>query len=157
MARRDYYDDPEAPLPNSIVPAVTVAVRDQDGRLLLIQRSDNGLWAMPGGGLEVGETVAQAAAREVLEETGIAVEIDGVVGIYSDPKHVIAYDDGEVRQQFAICLSARPAGGTLQTSSETVQVRWVEAKDLDELPLHSTIRLRIRHALDPERTAPYVE
>ncbi len=157
MARRDYYDDPEAPVPNSIVPAVTVAVRDENGRLLLIQRSDNGLWAMPGGALEVGETVAHAAAREVLEETGIAVEISGVVGIYSDPKHVIAYDDGEVRQQFAICLSARPLKGTLQTSSETVKVRWVDAQDLDELPVHSTIMLRIRHALDPDRTAPYVE
>ena len=157
MARRDYYDDPEAPVPNSIVPAVTVAVRDENGRLLLIQRSDNGLWAMPGGALEVGETVAHAAAREVLEETGIAVEINGVVGIYSDPKHVIAYDDGEVRQQFAICLSARPLKGTLQTSSETVKVRWVDAQDLDELPVHSTIMLRIRHALDPDRTAPYVE
>ena len=157
MARRDYYDDPDAPLPNSIVPAVTVAVRDDDGRLLLVQRSDNGLWAMPGGALEVGETVAQAAAREVLEETGIAVKINGVIGIYSDPKHVIAYDDGEVRQQFAICLSARPLGGALQTSSETVKVRWVDAQDLDELPVHSTIMLRIRHALDPDRTAPYVE
>lgn len=157
MARRDYYDDPEAPVPNSIVPAVTVAVRDENGRLLLIQRSDNGLWAMPGGALEVGETVAHAAAREVLEETGIAVEISGVVGIYSDPKHVIAYDDGEVRQQFAICLSARPLKGTLQSSSETVKVRWVDAQDLDELPVHSTIMLRIRHALDPDRTAPYVE
>ena len=157
MARRDYYDDPEAPVPNSIVPAVTVAVRDENGRLLLIQRSDNGLWAMPGGALEVGETVAHAAAREGLEETGIAVEISGVVGIYSDPKHVIAYDDGEVRQQFAICLSARPLKGTLQTSSETVKVRWVDAQDLDELPVHSTIMLRIRHALDPDRTAPYVE
>ena len=157
MVRRDYYDDPEAPRPNSIVPAVTVAVRDDDGRLLLIQRSDNGLWAMPGGGLEVGETVAQAAAREVLEETGIAVEINGVVGIYSDPKHVIAYDDGEVRQQFAICLSARPTGGAPETSPETVQVRWVEPDDLEKLPLHSTIRLRIRHALDAARKVPYVE
>lgn len=157
MARRDYYDDPEAPRPNSIVPAVTVAVRDDDGRLLLVQRSDNGLWAMPGGGLEVGETVAQAAAREVLEETGLAVEVNGVVGIYSDPKHVIAYDDGEVRQQFAVCLSARPAGGALQTSSETVQVRWAGPDDLEGLPVHSTIRLRLRHALDPERTDPYIE
>lgn len=157
MARRDYYDDPDAPQPNSIVPAVTAAIRDGDGRLLLIQRSDNGLWAMPGGGLEPGETVAQAAAREVLEETGIAVDVTGVVGIYSDPKHVIAYDDGEVRQQFAICLSARPTGGKLQTSSESVQVRWVGANDLDSLPVHSTTRLRIGHALDPERAAPYFE
>lgn len=157
MARRDYYDDPDAPRPNSIVPAVTVAVRDGEGRLLLIQRSDNGLWAMPGGALEVGETVAQAATREVLEETGIAVEISGVIGIYSDPKHVIAYEDGEVRQQFAICLSARPIGGALETSSETVQVRWVEPDDVEGLPVHSTIRLRIRHALDADRTGPYVE
>ena len=110
MARRDYYDDPSAPRPNSIVPAVTAVVIDDDGRILLIHRTDNDRWALPGGEVELGESVSRAVIREVHEETGIDVEITGLVGIYSDPKHIIAYDDGEVRQQFSLCFRARPIG-----------------------------------------------
>ena len=106
MSRRDYYDDPDAPKPNSIVPAVTAVVEDDQGRVLLIHRVDNDRWALPGGQVEVGERVAETVVREVREETGIEVEVLGLTGVYSDPKHVIAYDDGEVRQQFA--LSFRP-------------------------------------------------
>src|SRR5579859_267143 len=63
-------------------PCSDAAVIDEDGRILLIRRADNGLWAMPGGGLEVGETAAQGAVREVLEETGIACEAVALVGLY---------------------------------------------------------------------------
>jgi len=58
------------------------AVIDDAGRILLIRRADNGLWAMPGGGLEVGETPAQGVVREVLEETGVACEPVALVGVY---------------------------------------------------------------------------
>src|SRR5262245_3038067 len=100
LARRvDYYDDPAAPAPNRIVPAVSAVVADEAGELVLQRRADNGLWALPGGVVEVGESVAQAVVREVKEETGLDVEPVGLVGVYSDPRHVIAYADGEVRQQ----------------------------------------------------------
>ena len=101
MPKRDYYDDPAAPKANSIVVAVTAAVRNPRGELLLIERTDNGLWALPGGAQDLGESVVEAAQREVREETGIDVEITGLSGIYSDPRHVIAYDNGEVRQEFS--------------------------------------------------------
>lgn len=55
--------------------------------------------------MEPGESVREAARREVKEETGINCEITGLVGIYSNPKYVAAYDDGEVRQEFSICLA----------------------------------------------------
>lgn len=106
MPKRDYYNDPNAPQANSIVVAVSAVVRDDEGRVLMIERSDNGLWALPGGAQEIGEDVAGAVRREVLEETGVEVDVVGLSGIYSDPAHVIAYDDGEVRQEFSLCFHA---------------------------------------------------
>ena len=63
MPKKDYFDDPQAPKANSLVVAVAAVIRDDDGKLLMIQRSDNGLWAMPGGSQEIGETTREAAIR----------------------------------------------------------------------------------------------
>jgi ADP-ribose pyrophosphatase YjhB (NUDIX family) len=156
MTRRDYYDDPDAPKPNSIVPAVTAVVEDNQGRVLLIHRVDNDRWALPGGQVEVGERVAETVVREVKEETGIEVEVLGLTGIYSDPKHVIAYDDGEVRQQFALSFRARPVGGRLRSSDESSEVRWLAQGDLKGLDIHPSTRLRIQHGLDQTLTTPYI-
>src|SRR5690349_21468945 len=103
MSRTDYFRDPSAPKANSVVPSVTVVVRDSAGRLLLIHKTDNNLWALPGGGHDIGERIGDTAVREVLEETGVRVVVDNIVGLYTDPEHVLAYEDGEVRQQFSIC------------------------------------------------------
>ena len=83
--RIEYYDSPEAPKPSSLVPAVNVVVVNDAGAILLIRRTDNGNWAVPGGAVDLGESVAQAAVRETLEESGIECVITGIVGIYSDP------------------------------------------------------------------------
>ncbi|MER5350696.1 NUDIX domain-containing protein [Kitasatospora sp. NPDC002551] len=156
MSRIDYFHDPAAPLANSVVPSVTAVVTDGAGRLLLIHKTDNNLWALPGGGHDVGESVADTVVREVREETGIDVEVDSVVGLYTDPGHVMAYDDGEVRQQFSICFRARPVGGELRTSSESKEVRWVDPADLDDLDIHPSMRLRITHGLDATRVQPHI-
>ncbi|WP_405539206.1 NUDIX hydrolase [Streptomyces antimycoticus] len=156
MSRIDYYHDPDAPKANSVVPSVTAVVQDDAGRLLLIHKTDNDLWALPGGGHDIGESVSETVVREVAEETGITVEVDSVVGLYTDPQHVMAYDDGEVRQQFSICFRAHPTGGELRTSSESKEVRWVSPTDLDELDIHPSMRLRITHGLDASRNEPYL-
>lgn len=154
MPKTDYLNDPAAPKANALVVAVTVVVRDDAGRVLLIKRSDNSLWALPGGAQDVGESTAQAAIREVKEETGLQVEIDAISGIYYDPNHVIAYDDGEVRQEFSICFRARLVGGTIRTSAESAHVQWTDPTKLVELPIHPSMLLRIRHGL--ENRAPYI-
>lgn len=154
MARIDHYRSPDAPAANSIVVAVTAFVRDETGRLLLIRRTDNDLYAIPGGALELGETLTQTVQREVVEETGVAVKVTGLIGVYSDPEHVIEFTDGEVRQEFSICFRADPTGGDLRTSDESKEVLWVAPSDLDALNIHPSIRLRIRHGLD-ERAEPY--
>ncbi|MEU1312176.1 NUDIX domain-containing protein [Streptomyces cinnamoneus] len=156
MSRIDYFRDPNAPEANSVVPSVTAVVQDQKGNVLLIHKTDNDLWALPGGGHDVGESIEQTVIREVEEETGISVVVQDIVGLYTDPQHVMAYDDGEVRQQFSICFRARPVGGTLRTSSESKEVRWISPADLDKLDIHPSMRLRITHGLDKARTAPYI-
>lgn len=147
VPKRDYLNDPGAPVPNALVPAVGAFVQDDDGRVLLIRRGDNGLWALPGGGQDIGESVAGAVLREVREETGLDVKITGVVGIYSNPGHVIAYDDGEVRQEYSVVVRARVVGGTLGAGDDAADARWVAADDLAELDVHPAVRLRIEHGL----------
>ncbi|EFL01992.1 NUDIX hydrolase [Micromonospora sp. M42] len=156
MARIDFYNDPAAPSPNSVVPSVTAVIRNEAGDLLMIHRTDNDLWAIPGGGHDAGESIEETVVREVEEETGIRVAVQSIVGTYTNPHHVMQYDDGEVRQQFSICFRASPVGGELRTSAESKEVRWVPPTDLSKLNIHPSIRLRIEHGLDTGRTEPYI-
>jgi 8-oxo-dGTP pyrophosphatase MutT (NUDIX family) len=143
MGRRDYYDDPEAPAANSLVPAASAIVVDGEGRILLHRRQDNNQWALPGGKMELGESLAACAIREVKEETGLDVEVTGIVGIYTDPKHVFAYDDGEVRQEFSICFRTRVVSGELEVSDESFAVAFKTPAEVESLPMVDSIRLRI--------------
>src|SRR5882757_9316888 len=152
--RKDDFNDPDAPKANAAVPSVTAIV--DDGRLLLVHRADNDLWALPGGGHEVGESIEDTVVREVKEETGMDVQVTGLVGLYTNPAHVMAYDDGEVRQQFSLCFRARLLGGRLANSPESKAVRWVPIEEVDALNIHPSMRLRIEHGLDIERREPYL-
>ncbi len=124
MGRVDYYYDLDAPRANSLVVGSSAVVVDDRNRVLLQRRTDSGNWALPGGAMDIGETFAESAVREVKEETGFDVRIERIVGIYSDPGHVFAYDDGEVRQEFSICLACAITGGSLQVSSESTAVEF---------------------------------
>jgi 8-oxo-dGTP pyrophosphatase MutT (NUDIX family) len=155
MARVDYVNDPNAPKANSVVPSVVAIVRDADGRVLMIHKTDNDKWALPGGGHEIGESIADTVVREVNEETGYDVEVVTITGTYTNPQHVMAYDDGEVRQQFSIAFLARLLGGEARTSSESDRVEWVSPEDLEALTIHPSMRLRIEHAINPG-PKPYI-
>jgi ADP-ribose pyrophosphatase YjhB (NUDIX family) len=155
VPKTDYYADPDAPKANSLIVAVGAVVRNDRGEILLIERTDNGLWALPGGAQEIGESVKDAVRREVREETGIEVEVTGLTGIYSDPAHVIAYDDGEVRQEFSLCFAARAISGSLRPSSESRQARWIAPDQVGGLNIHPSMRLRIQHGLSGQ-SAPYI-
>jgi ADP-ribose pyrophosphatase YjhB (NUDIX family) len=154
--RIDYYNDPSAPKANSLVPSVNVVVTDEDGSVLVIQRSDNCNWAIPGGAIDLGESLAQAAVRETKEETGITCEVTGIVGIYTDPRHVVLYtSNGEARQEFSIVLTARAVGGEPTPSDESSQVRWVTRDELAEYQMDRSMRLRVDHFLAGRRS-PYL-
>ena len=157
MSRRiDFYDDPGAPAATSIVPSVNVVVTNDAGEVLLIRRSDNDNWAVPGGAVDLGESVAQAAVRETQEESGIDCQITGVVGIYSDPKHVILYtSNGEVRQEFSILLTATATGGHPTPSSESSDVRWVKVGELAKYGMDRSMRMRVDQYLE-RRASPFI-
>lgn len=155
MPKKDYYDDPQAPAANSMVVAVAAVVQSNTGDILMIERTDNKLWALPGGAQDLGETTREAVIREVYEETGINVEVRGITGIYSDPRHIIAYDNGEVRQEFSIVFRAHPTGGQIRPSSESKQVHWVPQGKIKNLDIHPSMKLRIQHALE-NRKEPYL-
>jgi 8-oxo-dGTP pyrophosphatase MutT (NUDIX family) len=155
VARTEYLDNPDAPKANSIVVAATAFVVDDHDRVLLIRRTDNGLWALPGGAQDFGEYLAETAVRETREESGIDIEVTGIVGIYTNPHHVMAYDDGEVRQQFSVCFRASYVGGETTPSDESSDVRWVAAEELADLPIHPSMRLRIDHGYR-RNAEPYI-
>jgi ADP-ribose pyrophosphatase YjhB (NUDIX family) len=154
--RIDYHNDPNAPEANSMVPSVNVVVLNDAGQILLIRRSDNDNWALPGGAIDLGESATQAAIREAKEETGIDCEITGLVGIYTDPKHIILYtSNGEARQEFSIVLTARPTGGDPTPSDESTEVRWVPSSEVSSYGMDRSMRLRIGHYLE-HRESPVV-
>jgi ADP-ribose pyrophosphatase YjhB (NUDIX family) len=148
VKRVEHFNDPDAPAANSLVPAASAVVLDQAGRILLHRRDDNELWSIPGGAMEVGERIADTAVREVKEETGLEVRPEALVGIYTDPRHVVEYGDGEVRQQFSVCFACRVLGGELSTGEESLEVGFYTPAEIEAMPMHESIRLRIRHYLE---------
>jgi 8-oxo-dGTP pyrophosphatase MutT (NUDIX family) len=155
--RIDFYDDPSAPEANSLVPSVNVVVVNGPGDVLMIRRSDNDNWAVPGGAIDLGESMVQAAVRETLEETGIECEITGLVGIYTDPKHVILYtSNGEARQEFSILLTGAAIGGQPTPSSESSEVRWVPREDISDYQMDRSMRIRMEHYLADRSDSPYL-
>ena len=149
MARRiDWIDDPAAPEPNSLVPSANVIVADDHGRLLMIRRTDSGNYAFPGGAMELGEFIADAAVREAKEETGYDVEVTDVVGLYTNPGHLVEYtSDGEVRQEFTIVFGGRVVGGEPRINEEASEVVWIDPADVDELPMTDSVRHRLANYL----------
>lgn len=127
-------------------PSVSAVILDRRRRLLLQQRSDGGQWGLPGGSVEIGESVAGAVAREVREETGLIVAVRRLVGVYSEPAwQVVRYPDGTVWHYVNVCFECAVRGGELQTCDETLALAYFP---LDRLPasLLANHRVRIRDA-----------
>lgn len=119
------------------------AVLPRGGRILLQRRSDNGLWGVPGGSLEKGESVTEAILREVREETGLRVEVVRLIGVYSDPAfQVVRYPDGKVVHYVTSFFECRILGGELSICEETLELAYFDPGNLppDTVPIH---RIRI--------------
>jgi ADP-ribose pyrophosphatase YjhB (NUDIX family) len=112
--------------------------------LLLMRRSDNGHWGLPGGYVEAGESVSQAVAREVFEETGVRIAVGRLVGVYSDPtRQVIEYGPGRRVHAVNLCFEGRAVGqGEATTPDETLELGYFAPEALPEpfVPIH-TIRI----------------
>ncbi|MEV1011163.1 NUDIX domain-containing protein [Streptomyces sp. NPDC049881] len=143
MGRTEYHHDPAAPKANTLIPASNLLVVDDSGAILLQRRRDTGQWALPGGAQDIGETAAECAVRECQEETGILAAITGFLGVYSDPGHIVAYTDGEIRQQYEATYTGRPVSGVPTVNAEADGVRYVRPADLDRYDIHPSMRRQI--------------
>ncbi|MER6445313.1 NUDIX hydrolase [Streptomyces venezuelae] len=147
MGRTEYYYDPSAPKANTLIPASNLLVVDDSGAILLQRRRDTGQWALPGGAQDIGETATECAVRECLEETGITAEVTGFLGVYTDPNHIVAYTDGEIRQQHETTYIGRPTGGAPTVNDEADGVRFIQPADLGRYDIHPSMRLQIGNYL----------
>lgn len=115
----------------------------EDGRLLAIRRADNGTWELPGGVLELTEAPEAGVAREVLEETGIHVEVDELTGVYKNTTRGIV----------ALVFRCKPSGGTERTSDESTAVDWLTPSEVKE-SMAEVYAIRLLDALD--ESGPHV-
>lgn len=124
-------------VPTHSVSVAGVVINDE-GRVLVIQRHDNGHWEAPGGILDQGETFEQGVRREVLEETGVQVTVDGLTGVYKNMNRGIV----------ALVYRCYVEAGHPRTSSETTSVRWVDRDQIDVL-MSPAYAARIHDAFHP--------
>ena len=103
----------------------SACVRDHAGSVLWQRRSDFGWWGLPGGVLELDESLADCAVREVREETGLEVELLRLVGLYSSPDFDVTYPNGDQVQQVTACFECRVVGGSIRPDGgETLELSW---------------------------------
>jgi 8-oxo-dGTP diphosphatase len=137
---REYPDHP-------IVGVAAVVLRD--GHVLLVQRGREparGLWGLPGGMLELGETLAEGVRREVLEECGVEVEVGPVVGVFEPMQRD---DDGRLRYHYVVLdYLAYYVAGELHAADDADDARWIRVEELERLPMLAATRDMIRRTAE---------
>ncbi|MBP1933193.1 NUDIX domain-containing protein [Ammoniphilus resinae] len=125
---------------DDIKAGVAVIILNKKNEVLLQKRSDVGLWGIPSGHIEIGETVSEAAIREVKEETNLDINIKKLIGVYSDPhSQVFEYPNGRIVHFITTCFLAEITGGEIKCNSdESLEIKFFEQHKLpqDLLKMH---------------------
>ena len=131
----------------------SAVIFNEDKKVLLTRRSDNGQWCLPGGAMEPGESVAEACAREVWEETGLRVEVLRLIGVYSDPHRVIVYPDDNKVHIVALSFEAKVTGGEFGLSNETTEFGYFSLEEAAQMDIIGNHFGRVHDALLGETAA----
>jgi len=126
----------------------SAAIFDEQGRVLLTRRTDNGQWCLPGGRMESGESAAEACEREVSEETGLSVRVKRLVGVYSHPDQLVIYPDGNKVHIVALHFEAEVLGGELGLSNETTDFGYFTMDEIQGMELLGRHKERIFDTLE---------
>jgi 8-oxo-dGTP pyrophosphatase MutT (NUDIX family) len=117
-------------------------------KVLLTRRTDNGRWCLPGGGMESGESAAEACEREVWEETGLKVRVKRLIGVYSNPDQLIVYNDGNKVFMVVMSFEAEIVEGELGLSNETTDFGYFSLAEMEAMPMHGQHKNRVEDALE---------
>ena len=129
-----------------LLPGASAVVRDGDGRILLLRRADNGRWSLPAGMVDPGEQPAEAALREVAEETGVRAEIERLGGVAT---HAAQYPNGDRCEYLAVWFRCRAVGGRARPDGEeSLEVGWFAPDELPELGEFAKLRIETTAAPD---------
>jgi len=112
-------------------------------KMLLIRRTDNGLWAVPGGYMEPGESLTEACRREVLEETGLTIKVHRLIGIYTSPNLTLEYPDGNIWQIVVLHFEAIPVTGEFKLGDETAEIRYFSQSEANKIQMNSLDQKRM--------------
>ena len=153
--RKDYSPEEGMPAANSIRPAAAVAIMDRD-KILLLHRKDNGMWTLPGGTLELNESMTNCAVREVQEECGLRVSISDILGTYTDPDIRIAYSDGEVRREFTIVYIGNVSDTNVTIDEESTGYKWILLSEALSLPMAESQRNRIADVVEYMKSKKHI-
>jgi ADP-ribose pyrophosphatase YjhB (NUDIX family) len=116
-------------------------------KALLTRRTDNGRWCVPGGGMEAGESAAEACIREVWEETGLNVRVKRLIGVYSNPDQLVIYPDGNKAHFVVMSFEAEIISGELGLSNETTEAGFFSVQEMESMPMHGKHKERVENAL----------
>ena len=133
----------------------SAAIFDEEGRILLTKRADNGQWCMPGGGMDPGESVSEACEREVWEETGLRVRVTRLVGVYSYSDQLVVYADGNKAQIVALHFQVEVIGGEPGLSNETTDIGYFTLDEIENLEMFARHKVRIVDTLAAQ-SEPFV-
>ncbi len=128
-----HYKDSAAPQPNQLwLPSVHGVIRNGEESVLLHQRDDHSFWTFPGGKLELGESLETCLAREILEETGLEVAAERLLGVFSSPEYVLALQD-KVFQPLLVVFLCQIRGGELRIGPESLSFAWMNHGNIETL------------------------
>lgn len=140
----------QAKLPPSCSGVAFNAARD---KVLLTRRADNGRWCLPGGAMDPGESAVECCAREVLEETGLMVNVGRLVGLYSDPHIVYEYQDRNRVQGLTLTFEVEPIGGELSNTIESIEVGYFSLEQLKTMDVMEAELLKVFDAFADQEAA----
>lgn len=134
------------------------AIFDASGeRVLLTRRSDNGQWCLPGGGMESGESVAEACEREILEETGLRGKVRRLIGVYSSPHRITAYADGNRFQFVSFLFEVKTASGEIELDHESTEYGYFTESEIETIDLIANQRERISDIFLDRTSGPVIK
>lgn len=134
MGLKVYFKNPKAPSPTQpFLPGTCAVILNKEGQILLHKREDNEMWTLPGGKMQIGESISGCCVREIKEELRLKVKIIKLIGIYTSPDCVFDFGNGIVLQPFVVAFLCRTTNNNFVTNNESVDAKWFDKKEISKL------------------------